>query len=283
MELFNYNTIITTIQFQQYQIGVLRLDLIDPDVSGNKWFKLKHNINQAILEHKTSILTFGGAFSNHIAATAKVCQLANLQSIGIIRGEETALTNSTLSVAIKNGMQLHFVTRENYQNKNSPFYLTELQQKHPHAYIVPEGGDNELGEKGCSEILMETTNKFDRVFCAFGTGTTFKGIAQSLKTHQQLTAINVLKFDAGDISMQATVNNNYHFGGYAKHTPQLLEFKTWFETEYHLELDYVYTAKLFYAVFDLMKKETISPLHKLLIIHSGGLQGNEGYKKRYNL
>lgn len=283
MNLLNYSPIINEINFNEYKIGVLRLDLIDPEISGNKWFKLKYNLQQAITEQKKGILTFGGAFSNHIAATAKACQIAKLHSIGIIRGDENSDTNTTLALAIKNGMQLHFVSRQDYKNKSDITYLSNLQQQFPDYYIVPEGGDNALGSQGCKEILTEATNQYQQLFCAFGTGSTFRGIAQSLKPHQQLTAINVLKFEANSINEQTVVNNHYHFGGYVKHTKELLDFKLWFENQYTIELDYVYTAKLFYAVFDLMKTGRLNPENKTLIIHSGGLQGNVGYEQRYKI
>lgn len=280
--IFN-NPHIDCIEYKGHQIGVLRLDILHKDVSGNKWFKLKYNLNQAQLENKNTILTFGGAYSNHIAATAAACKLAGLKSIGIIRGEEKLELNSTLALAKKNGMQLVLVSREEYKQKTEILYLQNLQEKFPYAYMIPEGGDNALGQKGCEEILSNSTINYDLVFCAYGTGTTFKGIALSLVPNQKLTAINVLKYDAKSSIANATINNNYHFGGYAKHTTELLEFKKWFETTYHIPLDYVYTAKLFFAVFDLISQQQLPTDKKILIIHSGGLQGNIGYEDRHRI
>lgn len=275
--------IINQFEYNGYHLGVLRLDQIHPEISGNKWFKLKYNLEQAKVENKKTILTFGGAYSNHIAATAVACKLAGFKSIGMIRGEESSASNSTLALATENGMQLVFVSRELYKQKREQSYLQALQSEYSDAYIIPEGGDNALGQKGCEEILSNSTSEYDLIFCAHGTGTTFKGIAKSLLSHQKLTAINVLKYETMCDLLNASINNDYHFGGYAKHTNELLEFKTWFERTYRIPLDYVYTAKLMYAVFDFIKQQKITKDNTILIVHSGGLQGNIGYEERYNI
>jgi 1-aminocyclopropane-1-carboxylate deaminase len=281
--VIHYNPIITPIEYNGYQLGVLRLDEIHPKISGNKWFKLKYNLEQAKVENKKTILTFGGAYSNHIAATAATCKLTGFKSIGVIRGEESSGSNATLTLSKENRMELVFVSRELYKQKNEQTYLQALKAEYPDAYIIPEGGDNALGQKGCEEILSSSTSDYDLIFCAHGTGTTFKGIAKSLLPHQKLTAVNVLKYEATCDLLNVSINNDYHFGGYAKHKKELLEFKSWFETTYHIPLDYVYTAKLMYAVFDLMKQHKLSTDKKILIVHSGGLQGNIGYEERYGL
>lgn len=281
--MIDYNPIINTIEYNGYHIGVLRLDLIHPEISGNKWFKLKYNLEQAKKVNKGTIMTFGGAFSNHIAATAVACELAGLKSIGIIRGEETSANNPTLSSAKQHGMELLFVSRTEYSQKSDNDYLQRLRYMYPEAYIIPEGGDNALGQKGCEEILSPATYGYSYIFCAHGTGTTYRGISKSLLAHQTLTVINALNFEAIANEAQTSILNNYHFGGYAKHTKELLEFKSWFEETYHIELDYVYTAKLFFAAFDLMKQEKFDKQKSILIIHCGGLQGNKGYEERYNL
>lgn len=281
--MFEYNPIIDLIQYNNYQIGILRLDLIDPEISGNKWFKLKYNIAEAKKQNKTSIVTFGGAFSNHIAATAAACKKWGIKSIGIIRGDDISANNPTLLKAKENGMQLHFIDRTQYKQKDESEFINQIQQQYPNCYIIPEGGDNELGAEGCKEILQNKTDEFDIIFCATGTGTTFSGLAQSLKHHQELIGINVLKFKAFSKYANSKIINDYHFGGYAKHSQELLEFKHWFETNYHIELDYVYTSKSFYAAFDLMKKNLLDYDKKILIIHCGGLQGNIGYRERYRL
>lgn len=281
--MLSYHPIIDHLHYKDCCVSVLRLDLLHPEISGNKWFKLKYNLKQALLENKNTLLTFGGAFSNHIAASAFACKEAGLNSIGIIRGEETAINNPTLSFARENGMELHFVSREVYKLKRTAAYLERLEQQFPNCYIIPEGGDNALGQKGCEEILNTQTDPYTVVFCAYGTGTTFKGIARSLKPHQTLTGINVLNYQASTDLSQSSVLNNYHFGGYAKHTRVLLEFKDRFEKQFDIPLDYVYTSKLFFAVCDLIDQGKVGPAEKILVIHSGGLQGNEGYRARYHL
>lgn len=275
--------IITPINHEGYRLSMLRLDLLDPEISGNKWFKLKYNLRKARELNKKTILTFGGAFSNHIAATAAACHRLDFQSIGIIRGEESSQSNATLSGAKEKGMQLLFVGREAYRQKEEEPYLLSLEQRFPDAYIIPEGGDNALGQQGCEDILGPATQAFDHVFCAYGTGTTFNGLAKALQPHQRLSGIHVLKYEALSNLPHTAILNDYHFGGYANHTQELLDFKTWFEMQFAIQLDYVYTAKLGYAVFDLIKQGKISKEENILIIHSGGLQGNAGYEARYNL
>jgi 1-aminocyclopropane-1-carboxylate deaminase len=255
------------------KVDVLRLDLIHPEVSGNKWFKLKYNLEEAKQRKLNTILTFGGAFSNHIAATAAACKLFGFKSIGIIRGEESASANPTLQKAKENGMELHFVAREDYKRKEGSEFIEKLKSKFGDFYLIPEGGDNELGIKGCTEILNGEMN-YDQIFCAVGTGTTCKGISRSLKQGQKLIGVNILKGS----EEQEGIINDYHFGGYAKHTQELLEFKSNFEKEFNIPLDYIYTSKLFFAVFDSVIKNRIPGGDSVLIIHSGGLQGNEGYR-----
>lgn len=283
LTLIEYYPIIHHFNYNGYNLAVLRLDLLHPEISGNKWFKLKYNLEEATLLKKDTIVTFGGAFSNHIAATAMACNLAKLNSVGIIRGDEAHSDNPTLNEAKKLGMKLRFLSRDDYRRKTDELFLNDLKNQFQNSYIIPEGGDNELGQKGCGEILNEETFEYHHVFCACGTGATFRGIQQSLKPHQFLSGINVLKFEAKVPFQNAEVLNDYHFGGYAKHTVKLLEFKSWLETEFNIPLDYIYTAKLFYAVFELMKNKNLDPAKKILIIHSGGLQGNAGYENRYNL
>ena len=263
------------------EVSVLRLDLIHPQISGNKWFKLKYNLEEAKKKGVDTILTFGGAFSNHIHATAVACNQFGFKSIGVIRGEKESESNSTLREARKYGMQLHFVSREDYKRKSEEDFISELKNKFGDFYLIPEGGDNLLGEKGCEEILPKE-NDFDFIFCACGTGTTFKGISKSIKSNQKLYGISVLKGE-GPLNSNASIISDYHFGGYAKHTQQLLDFKTNFENENNILLDYVYTAKLFFAVQELISKNRIAANSKVLVIHSGGLQGNSGYEERYRL
>lgn len=264
------------------EVSVLRLDLIHPQISGNKWFKLKYNLEEAKKQGLDTILTFGGAFSNHIHATAVACHQFGFKSIGVIRGEKESESNSTLSEARKYGMELYFVSREDYKRKMDSDFISELKNKFGNFYLIPEGGDNLLGEKGCEEILPKE-NDFDFIFCACGTGTTFSGIKKSLRSNQILTGISVLKGEPSGRLTDSDILIGYHFGGYAKHTQQLLDFKNKFESENEISLDYVYTSKLFFAVQDVISKNKIAANSKVLVIHSGGLQGNAGYEERYRL
>lgn len=277
-----YKPVIHTITYNGCRIAVLRLDLPDSEVSGNKWFKLKYNLQAAAEQGKDTILTFGGAYSNHIAATAAACKKLGLKSVGIIRGD-AGTRNATLQKAKEHGMELRFVSREAYREKNNAAFLDELQGQYPGAYIIPEGGDNALGMAGCREILAPETAGYRTICCAIGTGTTFKGLRQALLPHQSLIGIPVLKGFPRIGEPQAETFTEYHFGGYARHTPELLAFKQRFESIYDIPLDYVYTAKLFYAVCNLCDRQVLGNEHQILVIHSGGLQGNEGYEARYNL
>jgi 1-aminocyclopropane-1-carboxylate deaminase len=284
--LIEYTRIIESIQSELFSekeiaVSVLRLDLIHPQISGNKWFKLKYNLEDAGKQGHDTILTFGGAFSNHIHATAVASQNAGFKSIGVIRGEQSSEHNPTLSEAAKYGMQLHFISREDYKKKDQQDLIHQLENKFGKFYLIPEGGDNGLGEKGCSEILPKENN-YDHIFCAVGTGTTFRGIARSIQTGQKLTGISVLK-GIGEVNNDPHIISSYHFGGYAKHTQELLDFKKRFEEETTIPLDHVYTSKLFYGVHDLILKGMIPARSKILVIHSGGLQGNKGYEERYAL
>lgn len=291
-------------------VDVLRLDLLDPEISGNKWYKLNFNLLQAKREGLSKILTFGGAHSNHIAATAAACQRAGLSSIGVIRGEPGSALNQTLARAKEQGMTLYFVDRELYQHKNDPDFLKTLGARFGEFYLIPEGGNNEQGLLGCREILQPEMDH-DYVFCAVGTGTTFAGLVASAQTRQRVVGISVLKGENklvhevnerlhmfpgtaaikvyGNEALQQEVldqhclSNHYCFRGYASCDPVWLSFKSKFEEEHQIPLDYVYTSKLMYAVFDLMKSGKLRKGSKVLIVHSGGLQGNPGFEARYHL
>lgn len=287
---------------------MLRLDLIDPEISGNKWFKLKYNLEQARLQGINTILTFGGAFSNHIAATAATCKRFGLQSVGVIRGEES--TNPTLIEAKKNGMKLHFVSREQYTRKEEVDFQAQLQMRFGDCLIIPEGGSNSEGMKGCMEILPPNLD-YDYIFCACGTGATYSGLFRAKASKSKLIGISVLKgenkmpqeverllhsFGTGtavkiygnevlqkEIIQEDCILNSYAFKGYARYEAQLVDLKKEFESIYKIPLDYVYTNKLMFGVFDLVKQKKLPSGSKLLIIHSGGLQGNKGFEELYDL
>lgn len=291
-----------------YRVSVLRLDKIHPEISGNKWFKLKHNIEAARKLGINQLITFGGAYSNHIAAAAACAKAQGLKIVGIIRGEENPENNPTLRKAAEDGMELHFVSREQYRLKHTGAFLQLLSEKFGGHYLIPEGGSNAEGVKGCAEIL-EGIADVEYVFCACGTGTTYAGLLASVKKANVigisvLKGANLLPISVAQQVFEITgrnipvcgnechhkplltehaITNRYCFSGYAAYDQELVAFKKRFEEEHKIPLDYVYTAKLMYAVFDMMEKRCFPADSRLLIVHSGGLQGNRGFEERYHL
>jgi 1-aminocyclopropane-1-carboxylate deaminase len=265
---------------------IKREDLLHPFVSGNKFRKLKYNIAEAKKQNQTLLITFGGAFSNHIAATAFACYEAGIKSIGIIRGDELfdkIDDNPTLQFAKKYGMQFEFVSREIYQNKEKLAFLSNLKSKYGNHYLLPEGGTNELAVRGCEEILTQEDQDFDYICCTIGTGGTISGLINSAKPHQQIIGFPALRGDflSQEISKFAHNKNwklitDYHFGGYAKVTPELIAFINQFYSDNKIPLDPVYTSKMAYGVLDLITKNYFPNNSKILMIHTGGLQGLKG-------
>ena len=271
---------------ENFQIAVKREDLLHPLISGNKFRKLKYNLEEAKkLQHDT-LLTFGGAFSNHILAVAAAGNEFGFKTIGIIRGEELAgkySQNPTLQKAEQLGMNFVFVSREEYRYKAEAKYIEDLRQKYGDFYLIPEGGTNALAVKGCEEIVTLDDAEFDYVCCAVGTGGTISGIINCSKPCQKVLGFPALKGDflQEDIRKFATNDNwelitDYHFGGYAKTTPQLIDFMNDFYEQYKIPLDPIYTGKMVFGVFDLIKKNYFSKNAKILLIHTGGLQGIKG-------
>jgi 1-aminocyclopropane-1-carboxylate deaminase len=268
------------------KLFIRREDLIHPFVSGNKFRKLKYNLLEAKNQHKTTLLTFGGAFSNHIAATAYAGKENGFKTIGIIRGEELASKineNPTLTFAQENGMVFEFVSREDYRWKDSADFIENLKNKFDDFYLIPEGGTNELAIKGCEEILNESDAVFDYVCCAIGTGGTISGIINSALPHQKVLGFPSLKGDflQKDICKFAHKENwmlipDYHFGGYGKVSKELIEFINSFYQENDIPLDPIYTAKMVFGVIDLIQQGYFPESSKILMIHTGGLQGIEG-------
>ena len=277
--------------YKGIEIYIKREDLIHPEISGNKWRKLKYNLLEAKKQGCSTILTFGGAYSNHIAATAAACNKYGFKSIGIIRGEEYSDLNPTLKLATENGMTLHYVSRQDYKNKTNADFIQSLQQQFGKFYLVPEGGDNEFGIKGCEEILNSGDSKFDIICSAIGTGSTFTGIVNSLESHQKGFGFPVLKLGESieqKISVQAKTLNwqvfhDAHYGGYAKITPELIAFINSFYQNHKIALDPVYTGKMAFAVYNLINNKQISVNSKVLLIHTGGLQGAKGIENRYGI
>lgn len=275
-------------------VTIKRDDLIHPIVSGNKFRKLKYNLLQAKKENKKSLLTFGGAFSNHIAAVAFAAQEQGFQSIGIIRGDELSdkiASNPTLQFAQECGMQFEFVSRESYRSKHEENFISDLKSRFGDFYLVPEGGTNELAVKGCQEILIVEDAKFNYVCCAVGTGGTISGIINSSLPHQKVLGFPALKGDFLQDEIRIFVENenwefvnDYHFGGYGKINQDLIAFINQFYADTKIPLDPVYTGKMVYGIFDLIQKNYFPAHSNILLIHTGGLQGiygmNEKLKKK---
>jgi 1-aminocyclopropane-1-carboxylate deaminase len=265
---------------------IKRDDLNHPFISGNKLRKLKYNLLQAKAENKETLVTFGGAFSNHIAAVAYAGKEQGLKTIGIIRGEELfdkIEENPTLKFAQQNGMQLEFVTREEYRHKSEITFIENLKAKFGAFYLVPEGGTNELAVKGCEEILTDEDAVFNYVCCAVGTGGTISGLINSALPHQKILGFPALKGDflTDEIRIFAKKDNwnlisDYHFGGYGKINLELIEFINAFFEETKVPLDPIYTGKMVFGVIDLIHKNYFPEHSKIILIHTGGLQGIEG-------
>nr|WP_232771696.1 pyridoxal-phosphate dependent enzyme [Tenacibaculum sp. Bg11-29] len=274
---------------------VKREDEIHPFVSGNKFRKLKYNIAKAKSLQKKTLLTFGGAFSNHIVATAVAGSLSGFKTIGIIRGDElgkdvakTLASNATLREANKSGMQFKFVSREKYRNKTSEYFINELKEEFGDFYLVPEGGTNDLAIKGCEEILIEEDNKFDYICCAIGTGGTISGLINSAKTHQNIIGFPALKGDflTKEIQQLATKKDNwcldttYHFGGYGKYNTDLIRFINELKEQTGLSVDPIYTGKMMFGILDKIARNEFPENSKVLVIHTGGLQGIAGVNEK---
>lgn len=274
------------IQKNGISVAIRREDLIHPFVSGNKFRKLKYNLLQAKKENRKTLLTFGGAFSNHIAAVAFAGKEHGFKTIGIIRGDELRdkiAENSTLKFAQENGMQFEFVSRSEYSNKENPAFIDQLKQKFGSFYFIPEGGTNDLAVKGCEEILTPEDAQFDYVCCAVGTGGTISGLINSALPHQKILGFPALKGDflQEEICKFAKTDNwqlvtDYHFGGYGKVNLELINFINKFSESNKIPLDPVYTSKMAFGVLDLIDKNYFPANSKILMIHTGGLQGIQG-------
>jgi len=278
------------LETKEVQLFVKREDLIHEHISGNKWRKLYYNIKQAKLDGSRLLATFGGAYSNHIAATAAVGKSYDFNTIGIIRGEECKELNPTLKFAKSCGMTLIYMNREDYRNKTHPNILNKYLKDYRNYYLIPEGGTNTLAVKGCEQILENVDKSFDIITCACGTGGTISGIINGLSAHQQAIGFTALKgadFLYEDIQKYVHQDNwrlnlNYHFGGYAKVNAALVSFMNNFYVEHKFRLDPVYTAKMMYGLWDLIEKDYFRRGTKILAIHTGGLQGIEGMNQKLN-
>jgi 1-aminocyclopropane-1-carboxylate deaminase len=267
-------------------LEIKREDLLHPFISGNKFRKLKYNLVQAKAENSHNILTFGGAYSNHIAAVAYAGKEQGFKTIGVIRGDELGdkiADNPTLQFAQECGMQFEFVSREAYRLKTESEFILKLKNKFGSFYMVPEGGTNDYAVKGCQEILTDEDASFDFICCAVGTGGTISGIINSTLSHQKVLGFPALKGDflKDEIRKFATnerweLVNDYHFGGYGKVNEQLVQFINQFYQETQVPLDPIYTGKMVFGVMDLIQKNYFPENAKILLIHTGGLQGVKG-------
>lgn len=280
---------------KEIELWIKREDEIHPEVSGNKFRKLKYNILQAKKENQNTILSFGGAFSNHILATASAAKMEGLNSIGVIRGEElsedlkaTLSSNPTLSAAYSYGMKFVFISREDYRKKSEPEMISKLNLELGDFYLVPEGGTNELAVKGCEEILTKDDEQFDYICSCVGTGGTLAGLINTSSSNQKVLGYPALKGDflKEEIEKFVSSKNNwelitdYNFGGYAKHPIELIQFINEFKKQTDIALDPIYTGKMMYGILDQVQNDKFSKGSKILVIHTGGLQGIKGINQQ---
>ena len=274
---------------EKVELYILRLDLVHPYVSGNKWFKLKYNIEEAINKQNKTILTFGGAFSNHIAATAAAGKENNLKTIGIIRGEEHLPLNPTLQFAKEHGMEFYYMDRTSYRNKNSEKVVNTLKEKFGDYYLIPEGGTNDLAIKGTEEIIDLIDIDFDYVCCSVGTGGTIAGLINSCTEDKRIICFPALKggFFVEEIGRLSNKSDNwviisdYHFGGYAKYKPELIDFINNFKQNFNVPLDPIYTGKMLFGICDLIDKNYFENGSTIVALHTGGVQGIKGFNERF--
>lgn len=268
-------------------LWIKREDLIHPHLSGNKWRKLEFNLEERKKQRKTGILTFGGAYSNHIYATAAAGQLFDFSTIGVIRGEATLPLNPTLSFATNAGMKLDYVDRTTYRDKEK--LKSIYQTQYPDYYLLPEGGTNIYAIPGCARTVEELRGQLlqlpDYICLACGTGGTLAGIVSGLMGESKVLGFSALKgnFHQQDIQQLLaeanikdpknwSINTDYHFGGYARRTPALDAFITDFNDNYGIPLEWIYTGKLMYGIFDLIEKDFFPKGSKIVVIHTGGIR-----------
>ncbi|CAN5378950.1 pyridoxal-phosphate dependent enzyme [soil metagenome] len=268
---------------KKVSLSVLRLDNIHPIVSGNKLFKLHYFLEDALAALQPGLITFGGAHSNHLVATALACKTAGLKSIGLVRGEKPNQLSPTLQACIRYGMQLHFLSREKYSKKDASVFTDWFQDEWKKFTMVPEGGYHPKGAAGAALITQLIEEDTTHICTALGTATTMAGLLVGAKKHQQIVGIPVLK-GMTDIDKRiayltgepnrAKLLNDYHFGGYAKKTPALLQFMNLFYAENNIPTDFVYTAKMMVGVLDSIEKNFFPEGSRIVCLHTGGLQGN---------
>lgn len=274
---------------------IKREDLNDPEISGNKLHKLKYNLLKADEDGYNTLLTFGGAYSNHIFATAAAGKRFGFNTIGIIRGEEHLPLNPTLSFAKECGMKIVYMDRSTYRLKKTPEIISRLRQELGEFYLIPEGGSNQLAVKGCAEIINSIQIDYDLICCACGTGGTLSGLISGLNGRKSLLGFAVLRgagFLIEDVqrllSLNKTdhlinwdINLDYHLGGYAKTTDELLKFINIFQDRTNIPIEPIYTGKMLFGIYNLIKKELIKEGSTIVALHTGGLQGIAGLRERH--
>lgn len=294
------------ITYKNIQLNILRLDILEPEIQGNKYFKLKYNIAKAKEENKTTLLTFGGEYSNHIHATAIAGKQKGFHTIGIIRADKQTELTFTLKDATKNSMKLFYLNRTDFRiarklvNENELDAFVGILLKNDieiditKTYIIPEGGTNALALKGTAEILdFAKTKDYKTVCCAIGTAGTIAGIIKSIDKNKKILGFPALKgnFFEKDINRllndtnQATytnwkLNHDYHFKGFGAFNEALIDFVNWFYQDYNIPLCTLYTGKMFYGIFDLIDKGLLTNDDKLLVIHTGGIQGRQAFNEK---
>jgi len=274
---------------QGISVFIKRDDLIHPMISGNKWRKLKYILKKASVENKIHLVTFGGAYSNHLLATAAAAAKFGFKSKGFVRGEE--INNDTLFLCRLHGMELLFTDRESYRDKTALF--NKYFGDDPNAFFIDEGGAGIEGAKGCAELIDELPETYDHIFCACGTGTTAAGIINGLQNHKLKTEFNAIPVfkNGGFIKDEIdkylinpanyNLHTDYHFGGYAKTDKELISFIKRFVTDTGILIEPVYTGKMLYAIYDLAGKGYFKSGSKILAIHTGGLLGLQGMKDKF--
>lgn len=290
MKIESQEISLSLLKEKEIRLFVKRIDKIHPFVSGNKWYKLKYNLLEAKKQQKQTVLTFGGAYSNHIASTAFATKKNDLKSIGIIRGEEHFPLNPTLDFAKANGMDLHYKSRSDYRAKTTPDFLEKLKQQFGEFYLIPEGGTNKLAIQGSAAIL-DKNDTHDIICCAVGTGGTIAGIINASNKQQNIIGFPAIK---GMKQLENNIRdwtnkknwkliNDYVCGGYAKFTDELVDFIIDFKNKHQIPLDPIYTGKMMMGILDLIAKDYFPKGSSILAIHTGGLQGNKGMNERLGL
>lgn len=284
------------------QLLIKRDDLLHPQddfcFCGNKWRKLKYNLIQAKAAGIQQLLTFGGAYSNHIAAVASAGKLFGFSTVGIIRGEEHLPLNPTLQLATEQGMQIHYMSRSEFRRKQEPEMLQQLEERFGPAYVLPEGGTNASALQGVEELVAElraqtAIDARTSVAVSCGTGGTMAGIILGMADQGKVLGFPALKGDfmEGEVKQLLasegaswdnwSIQADYHFGGYAKHKPELVRFMADFAKQYGIKLDPIYTSKLFFGVFDSIERGVFEVGDKVIVVHTGGLQGIKGWEERF--